>query len=63
LNKKLFIQAIGKYLAGLIFVSILLFIPAGTLHYWNAWLLIGVKGINSVKKINEISDSLYEILG
>jgi len=42
LNKKLFIQATGKYLAGLIFVSILLFIPAGTLHYWNAWLLIGV---------------------
>jgi len=42
LNKKLFIQAIGKYLAGLIFVSILLFIPAGTLHFWNAWLLIGV---------------------
>jgi len=42
LDKKLFIQAIGKYIAGLIFVSILLFIPAGTLHYWNAWLLIGI---------------------
>jgi protein-S-isoprenylcysteine O-methyltransferase Ste14 len=42
LDKKLFIQAIGKYLLGLILVSILLFIPAGTLNYWNAWLLIGV---------------------
>lgn len=42
MNKKLFILAIGKYLSGLIFVSILLFIPAGTLHYWNAWLLIGI---------------------
>jgi protein-S-isoprenylcysteine O-methyltransferase Ste14 len=42
LNKKLFIQAIGKFFSGLIFVSILLFIPAGTLHYWNAWLLIGI---------------------
>lgn len=42
LNKKLFIQAISKYLLGLILVSILLFIPAGTLNYWNAWLLIGV---------------------
>jgi hypothetical protein len=42
LDNKLFIQAIGKYLIGLILVSVLLFIPAGTLHYWNAWLLIGV---------------------
>lgn len=42
MNKKLFIQAIGKFFSGLIFVSILLFIPAGTLHYWNAWLLIGI---------------------
>ncbi|HHZ14332.1 MAG: methyltransferase family protein [Peptococcales bacterium] len=42
MDKKLFIQAIGKYLLGLILVLILLFIPAGTLNYWNAWLLIGV---------------------
>jgi protein-S-isoprenylcysteine O-methyltransferase Ste14 len=42
LDKKLFIQAIGKYFLGLILVLILLFIPAGTLNYWNAWLLIGV---------------------
>lgn len=42
MDTKLLIQAIGKYLFGLILVSILLFIPAGTLTYWNAWLLIGV---------------------
>jgi len=42
LDKKLFIQAIVKYVSGLILVSILLFIPAGTLNYWNAWLFIGV---------------------
>lgn len=42
MDKKLFIQAIGKYLLGLISFSVLLFIPAGTLHYWNAWLLIGL---------------------
>ncbi len=42
MNRKLFIQAIGKYLAGLILLAILLFIPAGTLNYWNAWLLIGI---------------------
>jgi len=41
LDKKLFIQAIVKYVSGLILVSILLFIPAGTLNYWNAWLFIG----------------------
>jgi len=42
MDRNLFIQALGKYLLGLIFVSVLLFIPAGTLYYWNAWLLIGV---------------------
>lgn len=41
-DKKLFMQAILKYLLGLILLSVLLFIPAGTLDYWNAWLLIGV---------------------
>jgi protein-S-isoprenylcysteine O-methyltransferase Ste14 len=41
LDKKLFIQAIVKYVSGLILVSILLFIPAGTLNYWNAWMFIG----------------------
>ncbi len=38
MNKKLFIQAIGKYLSGVLLLSMLLFIPAGTLDFWNAWL-------------------------
>lgn len=42
MDKRLFIQAIGKYLSGLLLLSILLFIPAGTLRYWNGWLLIGI---------------------
>jgi len=42
MDKGLFIQAIGKYLLGVFLFSILLFIPAGTLKYWNAWLLIGI---------------------
>lgn len=42
MDKKLLIQATIKYLLGLILVSILLFITAGTLNYWNAWLFIGV---------------------
>ena len=37
---KLLLQAIIKYLLGLILVSLLLFIPAGTIYYYNAWLLI-----------------------
>ena len=41
MEKKLFIQAIVKYLLGIILFSILLFVPAGTVYYWNAWLLIG----------------------
>ncbi len=39
---KLFFEAIIKYLLGLIIVSLLLFIPAQTLEYWNAWLFIGL---------------------
>lgn len=39
---KLFFKAIAKYFLGVILVSILLFVPAGTLNYWNAWLFIGI---------------------
>lgn len=42
---KLLIQAMVKYLLGLIVVSILLFVPAGTIYYWNAWLLIVILSI------------------
>jgi protein-S-isoprenylcysteine O-methyltransferase Ste14 len=37
---KLFLKAISKYLFGVILVSILLFVPAGTFNYWNAWLFM-----------------------
>lgn len=39
---KLFIQAVTKFIAGFIVVALLLFIPAGTLDYWNAWIFIGI---------------------
>lgn len=42
MNKKLLSQAIVKFLLGVITVGALLFIPANTLKYWNAWLLIGL---------------------
>ena len=40
MDKKLFIQAITKFIVGFIMIALLLFIPAGTLNYWNAWLFI-----------------------
>jgi len=42
MNKSLFINAIIKYILGVILVGVLLFVPAGTLEYWNAWLLMGI---------------------
>ena len=42
MTKKLFFQAISKFFFGLAVIALLLFLPAGTLRYWNAWLLIGI---------------------
>lgn len=42
MNIKLFIEAIIKYLLGVIIVSLLLFIPAGSFNYSNAWLFMGL---------------------
>ena len=42
MNIKLFLQAIIKFLLGVLIIGILLFIPAGTIEYWNAWLLMGL---------------------
>lgn len=42
MDKVLFRQAIGKFLSGLLLVGLLLFLPAGTFAYWQAWLLLGV---------------------
>ena len=42
MNGKLFAQGISKFLAGLLAVGLLLFLPAGTFRYTQAWLLIGI---------------------
>ena len=39
---KLFLNALIKFIFGFILVFLLLFIPAGSLDYWNGWLLIGL---------------------
>lgn len=42
MTKKLFIQAIGKFIFGVILLGVLVFVPAGTINYPNGWLLITV---------------------
>lgn len=40
METKLLAQAAAKYFSGLVAVAVLLFVPAATLRFWNAWLLI-----------------------
>ena len=40
MDKKLFFQALTKFLFGFILICALLFIPAGTINYPNGWLFI-----------------------
>ena len=42
MNKKLFANAIVKFLSGIVLVALPLFLSAGSFAYWNAWLLIGI---------------------
>ena len=39
---KLLFQAILKFILGVFMIALLLFLPAGTLEFWNAWLLMGL---------------------
>ncbi len=39
---KLFVGAILKFLLGVVLVGVLIFLPAGTLAFFNGWLLMGV---------------------
>lgn len=42
MTKRLFYQALIKFALGLLMVGVLLFLPAGTFDYWQAWLLIAI---------------------
>lgn len=42
MTRKLFLQAILKIALGVTVTGLLLFGSAGTLHYWNAWLFMGI---------------------
>ena len=41
-KNKLFLQALGKFLIGVVVIGLLLFLPAGSLQYWQGWLLMGI---------------------
>ena len=42
MNTRLFFQALIKFTLGLLLTGLLLFLPAGTFRFWQAWLLIGI---------------------
>lgn len=42
MTKKLFYEAVSKFLLGIILVGFLIFLPAGTLAYTQGWILMGV---------------------
>lgn len=42
MSLKLFLDAILKFALGVVLVSVLLFLPAGTLFFWQGWLFMGV---------------------
>ena len=42
MDTKLFIQALTKFTLGLLLVGALLFIPAGSFDYRQAWLLMAI---------------------
>lgn len=42
MTKKLFLEAVTKFILGVVLVGALIFLPAGTLSYFNGWLLMGI---------------------
>jgi len=42
MTRKLFIEAISKFLLGAVLVGVLIFLPAGTFLFFNGWLFMGL---------------------
>ena len=42
MRMKLFFQAITRFFLGVLFVGLSIFVPAGSLHYIEGWILMGV---------------------
>lgn len=41
-KNNLLVQALGKFALGVVLVLLLIFLPAGSLSYWQGWLLMGI---------------------
>ena len=39
---KLFVEAIIKFVFGVLIIGLLIFLPANTINYWNGWLFMGL---------------------
>lgn len=44
-------QALIKFVLGLLMIGLLVLLPAGTINYWNGWLLMGYIGKNTKSEI------------
>ena len=42
MNVKFFIEAMLKFACGVVLVGALIFLPSGTLDFWQGWLLMGI---------------------
>ena len=42
MSMKLFVEAITKFLLGVVLVGLLIFLPAGTFAYFHGWLFMGI---------------------
>ena len=42
MGKKLFFEAIIKFILGAVIIGLLIFVPANTIHYWNGWVFMGI---------------------
>ena len=41
-TKKLFFEAVFKFLLGIVVIGLLIFIPAGSLNFINGWIFMGI---------------------
>ena len=42
MSVKLFVEAIVKFIFGVLIIGLLIFLPANTINYWNGWLFMGL---------------------
>ena len=42
MEKKLIVQALVKVVCGIVLLGLLLFVPAGTLNYWQGWFFMAI---------------------